>query len=55
MDRRRLAEKLFSRLLQSLAKAVEDSRGQDVWTATKVESLGLLRTASFMRSLLLDP
>ncbi|CAE7630209.1 Camkk2 [Symbiodinium sp. CCMP2592] len=37
-DRRRLAEKLFSRLLQSLAKAIDDSRGQDIWTASKVET-----------------
>jgi len=48
MDRRRLAEKLFSRLLQSLAKAIDASRGQDVWTATKVESLEQLRTASWL-------
>ena len=46
MDRRRLAEKIFSRLLQSLAQAIDGSRGQDVWTATKVESLEQLRTAS---------
>ena len=46
MDRRRLAEKLFSRLLQSLAKAIDGSRGQEIWTATKVESLEQLRTAS---------
>ena len=42
-DRRRLAEKIFSRLVQSLAEAIEDSAGKTVWTANRVESLDQLR------------
>ena len=44
-DRRRLAEKVFSRLLVTLAEAIDQSKGQAVWTAHRVESLEQLRTA----------
>lgn len=42
-DRRRLAEKIFSRLVRSLAEAIEESAGKSIWTATRVESLDQLR------------
>ena len=42
-DRRRLAEKIFSRLVRSLAEAIEDSAGKSIWTANRVESLDQLR------------
>ena len=43
-DRRRLAEKIFSRLVTSLAKAIDGSRGKPIWTDVRVESLDQLRT-----------
>ncbi|CAE7572860.1 MKK5 [Symbiodinium sp. CCMP2592] len=44
-DRRRVAEKIFSRLVRALADAIDDSAGKTVWTANRVESLDQLRTA----------
>ncbi|CAE7593480.1 cdk-12 [Symbiodinium sp. CCMP2592] len=44
-DRRRLAEKIFSRLVARLAEAIDASKGKTVWMANRVESLEQLRTA----------
>ena len=43
-DRRRLSEKIFSRLLTSLAAAIDGSRDKPIWTDVRVESLDQLRT-----------
>ena len=44
MERRRLAEKVFSRLVGSLAEAIDDSAAKPLWTSTRVEALDQLRT-----------
>ena len=43
-DRRRMAEKIFSRFVRSLAEAIDDSVGDPLWTTTRVEALDQLRT-----------
>ena len=43
-DRRRMAEKIFSRFVRSLAEAIDDSVGDTLWTTTRVEALDQLRT-----------
>ncbi|CAE7453042.1 unnamed protein product [Symbiodinium sp. CCMP2592] len=48
-DRRRLSEKMFSRLLKSLAAAIDGSREKPIWTDVRVESLDQLRTRKYCK------